>query len=94
MQKELSKYPLFEMGTLVQTRNVQSKLNMDETADLLYRHSHGDWGNLSDEDIATNEAALADGWRIMSCYTLKGITYWVITEWDRSATTLLLPEEY
>jgi hypothetical protein len=63
--------------------------------DFLQRHLSGDWGELCDEDITANEQALIEGLRLMSSYrTSKGQRIWVITEADRSATTILLPEEY
>ncbi|WP_445370073.1 hypothetical protein ACH518_00235 (plasmid) [Methylomonas sp. HW2-6] len=62
---------------------------------LLSRHACGDWGDLCDEDRALNEAALAEGGRLMSVYQISGQdTVWVITEADHSATTILLPDEY
>jgi hypothetical protein len=63
---------------------------------FLVRHMAGDWGCLSDEDKRLNDEAVKDGSRLLSAYLLKdGRTkVWVITEADRSATTLLLPEEY
>jgi len=63
---------------------------------LLARHSQGDWGDLCDEDIELNNQALKDGARLFSVYEIEpeGFKVWVITEWDRSATTLLLPREY
>lgn len=64
-------------------------------AELLARHVRGDWGDVCPEDWRTNDEALLDGTRLFSVYTLvTGEKVWVITEWDRSATTLLLPEEY
>lgn len=63
--------------------------------DYLYRHLQGDWGDLSPEDKQANEDALKHGNRILSAYTLAtGVRVWVITDWDRSVTTFLLPEEY
>lgn len=62
---------------------------------FLHRHRNGDWGDLDDHDQAANERALLDGSRIFSAYhTNQGIKIWVITEADRSATTILLPDEY
>lgn len=59
------------------------------------RHARGDWGDVCDHDHALNEAALQDGSRLMSVYTLtSGNKLWIITEADRSATTILTPEEY
>jgi hypothetical protein len=55
----------------------------------------GDWGDVDQEDQAANDHALEDGSRLLSAYTtLKGQRIWIITEADRSATTILLPEEY
>ena len=62
---------------------------------FLARHASGDWGELDPEDRAANEHALRDGARLLSAYRLpSGARLWVVTEADRSATTLLLPEEY
>ena len=63
--------------------------------ELLARHVTGDWGDLCDEDRAENEISVEQGLRILSAYELHtGVKVWVITEWDRSATTFLLPGEY
>ena len=62
---------------------------------LFWRHERGDWGCVCQDDAAANEQSLVDGSRILSAYTLKtGVKVWLITEADRSATTILLPEEY
>jgi hypothetical protein len=63
---------------------------------LLTRHATGDWGDLDDHDKQVNEEALARGERIFSSYVLPKTKekLWVITEADRSSTTLLLPDEY
>lgn len=59
------------------------------------RHSHGDWGDVCREDWQTNDQALRDGERLLSIYhTLNGTKFYIITEADRSATTILLPSEY
>ena len=60
----------------------------------LARHASGDWGDLDEEDRRENERSLKHGWRILSSYPVGGKTVWVITDADRSVTTLLLPEEY
>jgi hypothetical protein len=68
--------------------------NVDGTS-LLSRHMNGDWGEVDKEDWATNNEAVKNGQRIVSSYPLsKKTSIWVITEWDRSVTTLLLPDEY
>jgi hypothetical protein len=63
--------------------------------DLLRRHQAGDWGEVGAEDREQNEQAVDDEGRLMSVYTLgTGVTTWVITEADRSVTTVLLPDDY
>ena len=63
--------------------------------EFICRHQVGDWGELDAEDRAENERSLKDGCRLLSAYTLRdGTRLWIITEADRSSTTLLLPEEY
>jgi hypothetical protein len=61
---------------------------------LLARHASGDWGELSEYDRRENERSLKHGWRILSSYPVGGKTVWIITEADRSVTTILLSEEY
>lgn len=61
---------------------------------LISRHFRGDWGEVPVEDAAANEAALLAGGRLISAYPVGNERLWVITEADRSATTLLLPSEY
>ncbi|AGH85380.1 plasmid related protein [Ralstonia pseudosolanacearum FQY_4] len=62
---------------------------------LLNRHARGDWGDLSTEDLALNDLAAITGQRVLSSYLLgNGQKVWIITEWDRSVTTTLLPDDY
>ena len=62
---------------------------------LLGRHQSGDWGDISEADRKENELSLKEGFRLLSAYKLEtGAKIWIITEADRSVTTLLLPEEY
>jgi hypothetical protein len=62
---------------------------------LLKRHANGDFGNLHEDDVRANELAIRRGMRVLSAYVLSTEErVWVITEADRSATTILLPEEY
>jgi hypothetical protein len=63
-------------------------------ADLLDHHVTGDWDELCDEDRAENERAVCDGGRVFSAYGEGAARLWVITEADRSATTILRPEDY
>ena len=61
----------------------------------LRRHATGDWGELNTEDRLANENALLRGHRLFSAYhSAAGVKFYVITEWDRSVTTVLLPEDY
>ncbi|KVT85695.1 hypothetical protein WK59_12040 [Burkholderia ubonensis] len=90
--------PRFPMGRPVITSGAQATLDIAgiEGVLLLARHIHGDWGDLSAEDLASNELALLTGKRLLSSYNLPGgrSKVWIITEADRSVTTILLPEEY
>ena len=73
----------------------ESTVTESLAASLLARHVAGDWGDVDAEDRAANERALKDGSRLLSAYELPtGERVWIITEADRSATTLLLPHEY
>jgi hypothetical protein len=89
--------PLFPLGTICCTPGAVLKL-MRFGADglqLLARHVTGDFGDLGDEDKASNTAAIAEGGRVFSSYEIAPrVKVWVITEADRSSTTLLLPSEY
>ena len=85
--------PRFPLGSIVATPAVL-ELGVDLHS-CLHRHHCGDWGELDSEDKETNESALKDGERLLSCYQVGGgRRIYIITERDRSATTLLLPEEY
>jgi hypothetical protein len=89
--------PRFALGQTVATPAALEALARagQEAGEFLFRHQYGDWGDLSPEDVAANEAGVEQGARILSAYTLNtGVTVWVITEHDRSATTILLPQDY
>lgn len=90
--------PRFPMGRPVITSAAQAALDTAgiEGVLLLARHIHGDWGDLGIEDLAANELALLTGKRLLSSYNLPDgrSKIWIITEADRSVTTILLPEEY
>ena len=60
----------------------------------LARHASGDWGELGTHDRRENERSLKHGWRILSSYPIRAEGIWIITEADRSVTTILLPKEY
>ena len=87
----------FALGQTVITPGAEEALELaGQTAiEFLRRHMSGDWGELSDDDIKENELSLEQGFRLLSRYeTAKGELLWIITEADRSATTILLPSEY
>jgi hypothetical protein len=84
----------FPLGQLVITREAAGRLTPDEIADGIVRHARGDWGDISPADAAENELALREGFRLLSAYGRGEHRFWVITEADRSATTILLPEDY
>lgn len=91
------KRALFALGNIYATPGALHALaDAGQTPEeFIIRHVTGDWGTLPKEDIAENERALKQGNRLFSAYTLAdGTRLWLITEWDRSATTLLLPAEY
>jgi len=84
----------FPLGRLVITSNASARLNPEEVADGIVRHARGDWGDVSREDAAENGLSLREGFRLLSAYGRGDRRFWVITEADRSATTVLLPEDY
>jgi hypothetical protein len=84
----------FPLGQLVVTSNAADRLTPAEIGGGLDRHAGGDWGDLDPEDIAENELALREGFRLFSTYGQGERRFWVITEADRSVTTVLLPDDY
>ena len=85
----------FSLGQLVATTNAAAQIPSDEMAKAIKRHVSGDWGDLCDEDVATNEYGLRNRGRLMSVYQAETkIPFWIVTEGDRSVTTVLLPEDY
>ena len=95
--QELYRPGKFELGQMVMTPGANETLRSAHQVapEFLLRHKHGDWGELPEEDIRENAWSLENGARLFSAYrTRTEEKLWVITEWDRSATTLLLPEEY
>jgi hypothetical protein len=86
---------LFRLGQTVITRNALDQLNPEDVQAALRRHAAGDWGECCPEDARSNQSALGEGDRLMSVYRDRaGERFWIITEWDRSVTTILLPEDY
>ena len=85
----------FPLGQVVITANAQSRLDSRAVHQALSRHAAGDWGDVSPHDAAENDAALHQGdGRFMSAYGAGDGRFWIITEADRSVTTVLLPEDY
>ena len=87
----------FALGQTFITPGAEEALQIaGQTAiEFLRRHMSRDWGELSDEDVREKEVSLEKGFRLLSAYrTVKGQKLWIITEADRSATTILLPSEY
>jgi len=85
----------FPLGQLMATSNALVQLEQSDIQTALLHHARGDWGELDQEDKAANDNALIDGTRLLSSYRSKrGIKFWIITEADRSITTVLLPEDY
>lgn len=88
--------PRFPLGRVVMTHGVGELVENRKLNPLpfLVSHAHGQWGDLCAEDKRVNELSIQGG-RLMSAYKLdKDVTLWIITESDRSVTTLLLPSEY
>lgn len=87
--------PLFLIGNLFATPNAISQVSNDEIQAALARHQKGDWGEVCKEDRLANNVAVVNETRILSAYkTSKGKKFWIITEADRSSTTVLMPEDY
>lgn len=85
----------FPLGRLVATANAQATLDQEDIFNALRRHAAGDWGEVCPEDWEENELSLREGFRLFSVYRSKeDRKFWVITEADRSSTTVLMPEDY
>ena len=92
-----SKIPIavLRLGRISTTSNVLASVSHDDIVLAIGRHQAGDWGEMGDEDRIANDHALASGGRILSAYrAVNGIRFWVLTEGDRSHTTVMLPEDY
>ena len=82
------------LGQTVITANAADALHPADVLEALRRHARGDWGEVCAEDAAENELSITEGFRLLSAYTDRhGVKFWIITEWDRSVTSVLLPEE-
>ena len=92
---------LFDLGRIVMTKGVGEivKENLEayiEVSECLERHQVGDWVEVCEEDKKWNDWYAEAGERVLSCYRIgeNKERIWIITEWDRSVTTILLPKEY
>ena len=97
METACSTTPRFTPGMIVATQGVQALIerNTFNPTHYLQRHLDGDWGDVDSEDWEANQSALEHGDRLLSVYRITDeVTLWIITEWDRSVTTMLLPDEY
>lgn len=87
--------PKFSLGQIVATAQAMATITKEDIQLALERHVKGDWGEVGIEDGEANEQALLDGERLLSVYEASGgETFWIITEADRSSTTVLLPSDY
>lgn len=88
--------PLFPLGQIVVTRNFlnYAQENNVNLMDLVARHASGDDGDLCKADQQLNDLAIKTEGRIFSSYLINGTKFYVITEWDRSHTTVMLAEDY
>ena len=92
MEKRAKRFPT---RRLLCTPNAMHSIGRDEMIAAYFRHREGDWGEVCPEDWHSNDQAISRGMRILSAYRSKtGQKFWIITEADRSATTILLPEDY
>ena len=83
------------LGQTVATPAALGLLSQPDVVAALRRHAAGDWGDVDDDDRAANDDALRTDGRLLSVYrSANGTPFWVITEADRSVTTVLLPEDY
>lgn len=88
---------LFELGRIVATPGALAALEraLQKPQEFIDRHVAGDWGEVPQEDKVENEVSLLNGYRLLSAYrTAMGERLWILTEADRSLTTILLPQEY
>jgi len=87
--------PKFALGQTVITANANAVLPELDVVLALQRHHSGDWGDVDDHDRQMNDDALRNGDRLVSIYkSVRDQKFYIITEWDRSVTTVLLPEDY
>ena len=87
--------PKFPLGRIVLTAEAFRRLSFGDVSDALARHCQCDWGDVSAEDRDANNSAMWDGLRLFSVYHDRyGVKFWIISEADRAATTVLFPDDY
>jgi hypothetical protein len=93
--------PLFSLGRVVATPAALAAITEPRLRECLHSHQYGDWGLVSHEDARENDLSVSKGFRILSCYAIDPAKpavgdnrLWIITESDRSVTTILPPTEY
>ncbi|HEY6185786.1 MAG TPA: hypothetical protein VIW67_26325 [Terriglobales bacterium] len=95
MSENKTPIALFPLGRIVATPNALNSITQADILSAIQRHQAGDWGDLNEDDRRENDFSLEKGFRILSAYHAQnGTNFWLITEADRSATTVLLPEDY
>lgn len=86
--------PKFPLGQIVITENAAQHLDTVAVNEALRRHVSGDWGDVPPEDSCENEYSLQHGFRLLSAYGTGNRRFWLVTEADRSATTIMMPSDY
>ena len=85
----------FQLGKIVITRAAIAEVSPEDIFLAVRRHAQGDWGNVEPEDRQANDDALQAGDRLLSSYeSARQVEFWILTEWDRTVTTILLPSDY
>jgi hypothetical protein len=93
--KPIINYHPFAVGSVYSTPSALATLHHRDRLKALARHIACDWGDCCAEDWAENDLSVTEGYRLLSVYRdRRGTKFWIITEADRSATTILLPDEY
>ena len=85
---------IFPLGEIVATANAKRLLAEKDMQSALIRHSVGDWGEVCPDDAKLNDESLTHGGRLLSVYQGGEHKFWIITEDDRSVTTVLMPDDY
>jgi len=91
----IRKMPTVPLGEIVATANAVAQIPEAEIRKALIKHALGYWGEVCEEDRKENDLSLKEGFRLLSVYTTStGTKFWIITEADRSVTTVLMPKDY